>query len=297
MKRLQQPNVSDVANLRLLAKNRALASFPALRTNTRAILHSYIAYRRVTGNTLAAGAPVALGLNNVLADALRQHYTRPPAAIRPFLKTLRDTGSPDVCPMCGSLGTGTLDHVFPKADFPEFVFFSLNLVPACLCNSKRQDNLVGAGPGQRVLHPYFDGILDQRLARAHIQPSGQHRFRRPVLQLEMLLPTTDPNYAAVSYHIDKVIRPTQVLAHFDANWPKLARRPEHYFTLPVGQVSDQMLAQAVNDTLDKKDTHYGSRNNWESMLFAGIAANAAAITFLVQRVNGLRNNVLTPQDF
>jgi hypothetical protein len=33
------------------------------------------------------------------------------------------------------------------------------------------------------------------------------------------------------------------------------------------------------------------------MLFAGIAANAAAITFLVQRVNGLRNNVLTPQDF
>jgi hypothetical protein len=297
MKQLQQPNVPDVANLRSLANNQALASFPALRTNTQAILRSYVAYRRVTGNAIAAGAPVALGLNNVLADALRQHYTRPPTAIRPFLKTLRDAGSPDVCPMCGSLGTGTLDHIFPKANFPEFVFFSLNLVPACICNSKRQDNLAGAGPGQRVLHPYYDGILAQRLARAHIQPSPQHGFRRPVLQLEVLLPNTDPNYAAVSYHIDKVIRPTQVLAHFDANWPKVARRPEHYFTLPAGQVSDQMLAHAVADALNKKDIHYGSRNNWESMLFAGIAANAAAITFLVQRVNDLRNNVVNPQDF
>src|ERR1017187_5477512 len=124
MKQLHQPQVPDVTNLRSLARNRLVASYPALGPRVREILHSYAAYRRVNGNAIAAGAPTALNLNNGLANALLQHYKIPPAVLRPFLKTMREKGSPDVCPMCGSLGTGTLDHIFPKADFPEFAFFS-----------------------------------------------------------------------------------------------------------------------------------------------------------------------------
>ena len=297
MKQLQQPQIPDVTNLRSLARNRRVASYPALGPRVREILHSYAAYRRVNGNAIAAGAPTALNINNGLADALRQHYNTPPSVLRSFLETMRDKGSPDVCPMCGSLGTGTLDHVFPKIDFPEFSFFSLNLVPACLCNTKRQDNLAGAGAGQRVLHPYYDAILNQRLARVDIQQTQQNGFRRPTMQLAVLLPNQHANFAAVRYHIDNVVLKTQVLEHCEATWIKIGRRPEHYFTLPAGQVSAQALTQAVADALNKKDIHYGSFNNWESMLFAGIQANAALIVFLAQRVNDLRNGDVNPEDF
>ncbi len=274
-----------------------VASYPALRQHVREILHSYAAYRRVNGNAIAAGAPAALNMDDGLVNALLQHYKTPPAVLRPFLKKIREKGSPDVCPMCGSLGTGTLDHVFPKVDFPELAFFSLNLVPACLCNTKRQDNLVGVGPGQRVLHPYYDVILNQRLARADIQQTQQQGFRRPAMQLMVVLPNNHPDFAAVRYHVDNVVLKTQVLDFCEATWVKIGRRPEHYFTLPAGQVSAQALTQAVADALNKKDIHYGSLNNWESMLVAGILANAALIAFLAQRVNDLRNNVVNPEDF
>jgi len=113
----------------------------------------------------------------------------------------------------------------------------------------------------------------------------------------VLLPNQHPSFAAVRYHIDNVVLKTQVLEHCEATWIKIGRRPEHYFTVPAGQVSAQALTQAVADALNKKDIHYGSLNNWESMLFAGIQANAALIVFLAQRVNDLRNGVVNPEDF
>lgn len=70
------------------------------------------------------------------------------------------------CPMCGSLHSGTLDHIFPQSDYPEFAVFSRNLVPACKCNSKRQNDLLGDGQGERILHPYYDVCLGERLLSA-----------------------------------------------------------------------------------------------------------------------------------
>jgi hypothetical protein len=198
--------------------------------------------------------------------------------------------------MCGSLGTGTLDHVFPKARFPELAVFSKNLVPACICNSKRRDNAVGVGLGERVLHPYYDAFLAQRLIRANITPSDEHGFERPHIDLVILLDPVDANFAAVQYHVKNVIRPTQVLAHCDKMWIKFTRRPETFFILPPGVVTADEFEKAVIASLQRADDKLESPNNWESMLFAGIRAAPDAMAFLRQRLLDLRNNLVAPED-
>jgi len=39
-------------------------------------------------------------------------------------------------------------------------------VPACKCNSKRSTLLIGPNPGERILHPYYDDVLGERLFRS-----------------------------------------------------------------------------------------------------------------------------------
>jgi len=53
-----------------------------------------------------------------------------------------------------------------KTDFPAFAIFGRNLVPACKCNSKRSTLLIGPNPGERILHPYYDDVLGERLFRS-----------------------------------------------------------------------------------------------------------------------------------
>ena len=145
MKFIPPPAETDVLNLRLLARNGNLDSYPALAGAYRDILRSYCSYRSARGNAKAPAISVAINLPPALKPLLRNHYTHPPDSLKPFLLHLRKGTSPDVCPMCGSPKAGQLDHVFPKHDFPEFSIFSQNLVPACDCNVKRVTILLALG--------------------------------------------------------------------------------------------------------------------------------------------------------
>jgi hypothetical protein len=285
---------TDVANLRSLARNTGLASHPDLADAFRYILASYVAYRNVSGNAKAGSAPQPLPLLPALKTALKSHYSSPPQAIEGFISALRKKGSPDVCPMCGSPKAGTLDHVFPKAEFAEFSFFSLNLVPACDCNTKRRTDFVGPGANDRVLHPYFDGVMRQRLVRAQFEPSTGHGYDRPKISLMIVIPAGSADYAPVKYHFDNVLARTDVLNHMDASWPKLTNRPEDYFTITEGAVSFPSLKQAVSNALEKYDKHSGTPNNWDSMLFSGILEDDQVIRFLRQRVLDIRGGSYTP---
>jgi hypothetical protein len=296
MKSLRPPAATDVANLRVLARNTSLSSHPALAGVVRDILTSYVTYRVVSGNAKAVGAPQPLPLTAALKTALKGHYNSPPQSIEEFISGFRKKGSPDVCPMCGSPKTGELDHVFPKTVFAEFSFFSLNLVPACDCNTKRRTDYVGQGANDRVLHPYFDGVMRQRLVRAQFEPSPNHGYNRPAISLVIVIPTASANYAPVKYHFDNVVARTDVLNHMDASWPKLANRPTDYFDLPDGRVSFSAFRRAVQSALGRYDRHSGTPNNWDSMLFAGVLEDDEVMRFLRQRVWDIRNGTYIPRD-
>ena len=294
MKYLPLPNATDVVNLRSLARNSSLLSYPKLAGVFRDVLKSYCSYRSVKGNAKAPGVPTPLPLAKPLKQSLRGHYTSPPQAIEPFISKLRERGSPDVCPMCGSPKAGTLDHVFPKDDYPELSFFSLNLVPACDCNIKRGTRYIGPGVDERVLHPYFDTFLQQQLVRAQIDATDEYGYERPKISLLVMIPPGSADFQAVCFHVENILKRTDVLCHFDATWPKLCKWPEDYFNLPAGTVTADIFRHAVRDSLDKHNRHYGTQNNWESMLFAGLEANQEAMAFLWQRAMDIRGGLIVP---
>lgn len=112
----------------------------------------------------------------------------------------RKPGYVGCCPYCGIKGSITVDHYLPrnKKDFPHFSVFSANLVPACgdcqghklsfyapaMGRAVRNRHRVGAEAllkpsyrfrtsERRILHPYFDRFLVERVLVAHIEMSPQ----------------------------------------------------------------------------------------------------------------------------
>lgn len=68
----------------------------------------------------------------------------------------------DTCQNCTINSVNSMDHVLPISAFPEFGVHPLNLFPCCSeCNSKKNDHIVGGGPG-RFLNLYLDQLPNEQ---------------------------------------------------------------------------------------------------------------------------------------
>lgn len=129
----------------------------------------YYAYRHHGGNPWSINKsqfPQAIG------DEQRQLYENRKSVKR--FNDLRNQQLPS-CPMCGSPGTGTLDHFLPKETFPEFSVMAANLVPACThCNSSAKGRKYqGASSDEWPLHPYFDTLAKSAIWQVRVNPLYQ----------------------------------------------------------------------------------------------------------------------------
>jgi hypothetical protein len=264
MNRLDPPEFfDDDAALDALALNKRLKCYPYLQPHVAVIKAGYQQYVAASGN--------ATMVNNVpLPPAVQGHlkglYASPPADIA-YIDDIREQSDSDCCPMCGSFHSGTLDHLLPKTDYPVFAIFGRNLVPACKCNSKRTAVLVGLNPGERILHPYFDDIMRERLFVARFDDLGCV----PRITLRLILDAHDPNFAAVRFHIANVVERTSILRHIRTSWMNMLRRPSLAAAeLRNAPASRQELRDILSYELDRQDDTHGSRNNWLSVFIAGL---------------------------
>lgn len=283
MKKLVSLFQDDSANLDELSKNERLSSYPLLSQKLNEIKEQYFAYVVGRGNPWAVAAPIHLPV--ALNEALKSHYVSPPKCLG-FLAEVRESGSPDVCAMCGSLKAGTLDHVLPKDIYPEFAIFSLNLVPACDCNSKRGTFYRGSNPGERALHPYFDDFLGRRLV--HVDFSGD--FSSPLIKIKSLdSGLNEEQRLALHFHVDSIIARSSLLVWASAKWALLCRDPEAMLQgLPNEEVTADDVAKSMARRLNGTDREYGTPNNWYSMLLYGVLQSAAAVEHVHQRVAAVR---------
>lgn len=101
---------------------------------------------------------VGLSFSPPESESLRHCYDSPSqmvSRIKARLLSLPDILAGE-CPYCRIGEPETLDHYLPKALFPEFSIFSLNLVPVCgRCNNLKSDSFLDSGC-RSFLHPYFD---------------------------------------------------------------------------------------------------------------------------------------------
>lgn len=62
------------------------------------------------------------------------------------------------CPFCGGIGSPrNIDHFLPKANFPQFSFMPINLVPSCRdCNMGAKGSSYSLDPKEQIIQPYID---------------------------------------------------------------------------------------------------------------------------------------------
>ncbi len=287
MKKLTPPDVNDNDLVQTLSTNSQLSSFPDLTNNLPSLIRQYSDYVQVHGNPWQIAT---LGFSSQLNEALIKHYSMPPKILG-FIKKLRDTGSPDVCPMCGSFGTGTLDHFLPKSDYPELAIFSRNLVPACSCNTKRGSVVKGTTSSEHVLHPYFENVLNQRLMTSLFEGD----FDYPTVKIEICRDVTNQRQA-IEFHIEGIVKQNNIICWLETRWASLRRRPKAVIsTLPkTRSITCADANQAVKEFLDDKDEEYKTPNNWLSVFLHGLINSPNAIDWLVNQHNGILNGTIIP---
>lgn len=253
----------DAGALDALGLNTRLKSYPDFAVEIPALKSGYLQYVAASGN---AHAILNVALPDPIKAQLKSLYASPSNEL-PHINRMRAESDANCCPMCGSFHSGTLDHLLPKTDFPAFAIFGCNLVPACKCNSKRSTLLTGPNPGERILHPYYDDILGERLFVARFEDPG----KVPRITLRPLLDAVDPNYTAVRFHMANIVERTSIMRYLKASWMGMLRRPSLAAAeLRNAPATRQDLDDILTLELDRQDDTHGSRNNWRSVFIAGL---------------------------
>lgn len=208
-------------------------------------------------------------------------YESPPIAILSLKKTVQHKLSPNVCPMCGSLKTGTADHYFPKEDYPEFSIYSWNLIPACDCNTKRNTALFGGKIDEWIIHPYYERLLVNRI----ITVTFDFSVGEPSLGIGAIYPAGIPS-VRIDFHIDKIHRKTTMLDWVIAEWALLRELPCDAMTwTPSAPVTIQEVTNRLTELMNANDRKLGTPNNWASALFHGVISSPRAAKMVMEAVN------------
>jgi len=127
--------------------------------------------------------------------------------------------------------------------------------------------MAGQMAGQRILHPYFDNCLAQRLVRAQFREHGPV----PKISLSILMNPLDPMFLAVEYHVSRIVERTPVKGFLHDRWVEFCRKPTNLVPMLLTPFTTQdQLFTILNDQCVRADEINQSLNNWESMFFAGL---------------------------
>lgn len=281
VKKINATIVNDEQHLDALAENSGLnaTSYPELRREKEVLIRAYRDYVNQRGNPWAIRVP---GLSDKLKSGLLSHYNSPPGSIN-YLERITKS-SPDVCPMCGGFKPFTRDHILPKANHQVWAIFSKNLVPACDCNLKRGSALKGNPLTQaRVLHPYFDDILRQRLLSCEITHKNYTRFD---LRISYVDPT-HPDIASIKFHTKNIVIKSGAEDWLKGQLSKLKERPSNVVqTLPRSRaLSEDRVREAIVDCLNRTDSLTGTPNNWLSIFCHGLLNSDSISLWVTNRHN------------
>jgi hypothetical protein len=276
LKKLDFPLVDDLEQTTVLSENDGLyqTSYPHLRNRLNDVLACYHSYCEHEGNALLINS---LGLEDPLKSGLKSNYSSPPNSLS-YIEEIR-LSSPRVCPMCGSLKPSTLDHILPKEDYAEYAIYSRNLVPACDCNIKRGRTLIDRDASERVLHPYFDSCLTQRLLSCEISPDPTF----PMVEIRIkYLASSHLHAGNVRFHTENIVLRAGLLNWLTSQWSSAVDYPSAVIqTLPHSLIASAWDMQlALEDALARNDRSLGTPNNWQSIFVHGLLASPDALEWL-----------------
>jgi 5-methylcytosine-specific restriction endonuclease McrA len=272
MKFLSAPSVSsDIDYLSDICKSSTWKSYEAMWQI------AYRSYRKSKGNPWKI-SPTKFVPD--VSDAQRGLYKS--KSDSSWIKDIRHQKYLQCCPMCGSLGTGSVDHYLPKEEFPEFSVMAANLVPACFnCNSGvKGQTYRGAKAQERFIHPYFDKFADEVLWFTKVVPpyDAAQFVALPSPKLSKQRQQT------VSFHLKNVLG-TQFHLSATNLWaacPQLIRDESKH----AGLLTLQQVVSAVH-VLWRRSLYSTGVNSWNSSFYRGVFHDRNAMGYLLNRADML----------
>lgn len=284
MKAINPPHINDTEELQLLAENTKLGSYPELLNNHAVFIDQYEKYTEHGGDPWSITSKIA---GDKFKKSLITHYDNAPKGRLEFIDHFRRKLSPNICPMCGGPGNGTLDHYLPKDLYPEFSFYSKNLIPACNCNSLRGIKVKGNTASERAIHPFFDTFLGQRLYTTLFEGM----FETPKISI-VAINDSHPQIGIIQFHLNEVINNDATQGWFEKHWSDLSERAHDLLDLVLPQPPQHITGGDLKSYIERyrnaKDKEYDTPNNWYSIFYTGLINDQARLDILAQKINNTR---------
>lgn len=195
-----------------------------------------------------------------------------------WIYELRHSDSLPYCPMCGNTGRDAIDHYLPKDFYPEFAFYSKNLVPTCTaCNGKRNKHANAPGVELSLLHPYMDGAqLNQALVFVKINgilsEDGALSYAIPSFSIVPCLSDDDKLYRRLKNHLEKCVSASQFVRWVTGRWGIWRKKAPGYLTLDALRVAVQVELDA--------EIEVGGMNNWTAAFLRGLLLDKFALDWI-----------------
>ena len=276
MKYLGLPQYDDLEIVRALSKKDNLASYPLLEKSLPLIEAEYEHYKKIDGNGTLLNPPLLL--DDILKTGLQGDYGRK-LKVLSYIEEIRRKLSPDVCPMCGGYNPAQVDHFIPKSTYPEFSLFTHNLVPACDCNQKKLKKYKNAA-GARILHPYYDAVLNERIAFLEFLGDVNEPNLGIALTVKFLFNSD------AKFHVSSIVENSNIFNWASKEWSKIQTRPiRTLFKQKAGIISRLDVKQVLEDAFEECDAEFGTPNNWKSMFYYGLAVKTDYHEYIRDCVN------------
>lgn len=184
-----------------------------------------------------------------------------------WIYELRNSDDLPYCPMCGNPGWSDLEHYLPDSHYPEFAFFSYNLIPTCtVCNRKRSNRANAPGVALKLLHPYLDNFM-QNAPITTVRIIGKFdktgtSYKMPSFELVPIVPNTDILYPRVANHLSKCFAEVHFRKWVKPLWAEWRINASDYTTV-------DLFREAIKKKLSS-EVRLGGMNNWTAAFLRGL---------------------------
>ena len=189
------------------------------------------------------------------------------------------------CPYCGISESSHLDHFLPRAKFPEFSIYSLNLIYVCsICNSKyKGDDVVNSLGERKIFNPYFDDFIeDIQFLKCEIKLENgiypEFKF-----YIEDLSTTKNYEYIIIKNHFEAMHLQTRYMEQIVKE--EFKRFRNEYIDKKSRTYYETSMDEIKRD-IDKKSRGYQDENinNWEKVFWESLKDSDDCLNLIVNKV-------------
>lgn len=225
---------------------------------------AYLNYIFFAKNYRLKDLPIVLSITKAGKKSFIEHYDNP-KYFCDFIFNFRNDNRSFFCYMCGGMNAGTLDHLLPKDIYPEFSFFSKNLIPSCDCNSKKNDTISSG------LNPHFYTECDSELFCLDINIHGTI-CNQVQYSYEIKVKNGFNNKFTdilTSHLLNHVMKFSDIENYMKNQCARVLNNPIQALSIRK-KLSRNELIEKIEDLYLIAENEAGSPNRWDIILYKGL---------------------------